>query len=519
MKTRVFISYASKNKEVADSVCEELEKNGESCWIAPRNIPPGAPYGEEIIKGLDQSDAFILILSQASNESQHVLREVERAVNRKLPLFVVAIEECQLSKSMEYFLLTNQWLDAKDGVSGKLGPLCERLAMLQPMAKDTGKDTFTADTSEDDDFENPSKSKTWLGLVIGAVLALVVLAIVWGAIANSHRGEEAISQGAQTPEMSDSSTPAGGEISQNSGDISTDLNDNTEEASTESASTNAAELPTYQVGEFLMFGRYYPKNYAEENNDGELKWQIIDIYDDGKTLRLITEQIIDIKPYDCAESGYYGKDSEGNEYDSLMMDSYSDQQKIEFFGNCDWEKADLRAWLNASGPVKYQSPSQADNATDEFGNGFGSQSGFLTSFRNDEIAMIEDYVVDDAITDKVTLLATFEVDAYCEQPTFILCPTVTKSAIASDDTSWYNTYEGAGCTDYLWVTRTPWEPDVSQIMAVETSMAHERYTSFRAAASGFGIRPVIMIDVSNLTPGQVSGEGSNFLPYQIRFEE
>ena len=38
----VFISYASEDHEVGEQVCGALEASGITCWIAPRDIPPGA---------------------------------------------------------------------------------------------------------------------------------------------------------------------------------------------------------------------------------------------------------------------------------------------------------------------------------------------------------------------------------------------------------------------------------------------------------------------------------------------
>ena len=54
------------------------------------------------------------MLSKESNTSPHVLREVERAVSKNIPIIVYKIENVQLSKSLEYFLMTHQWMDASD---------------------------------------------------------------------------------------------------------------------------------------------------------------------------------------------------------------------------------------------------------------------------------------------------------------------------------------------------------------------------------------------------------------------
>ena len=54
-----------------------------------------------------------MVLSNASNQSPHVLREVERAVTRSIPILVYKIEDVELTKSMEYFLMTHQWMNSK----------------------------------------------------------------------------------------------------------------------------------------------------------------------------------------------------------------------------------------------------------------------------------------------------------------------------------------------------------------------------------------------------------------------
>ena len=43
MPSMVFISHSSKDRVTADAICAHLESAGINCWIAPRNIEPGAP--------------------------------------------------------------------------------------------------------------------------------------------------------------------------------------------------------------------------------------------------------------------------------------------------------------------------------------------------------------------------------------------------------------------------------------------------------------------------------------------
>lgn len=111
----IFISHSSKDKAVADATCACLESRGLRCWIAPRDIVAGAEWGASIIDGIQGSKAMVLILSSHSNVSPQVLREIERADNRRIPIVPFRIQDVVLSKSLEYFLSSAQWLDAYPG--------------------------------------------------------------------------------------------------------------------------------------------------------------------------------------------------------------------------------------------------------------------------------------------------------------------------------------------------------------------------------------------------------------------
>lgn len=112
MKSDVFVSYASDDREVAEVVREALERQHIRCWIAPRDIPAGAVYADSIIKAIQKTRALVLIFSAKADQSPHVLREVERAVSNKVPVIPIRIEDVLPSGSMEYFISSQQWLDA-----------------------------------------------------------------------------------------------------------------------------------------------------------------------------------------------------------------------------------------------------------------------------------------------------------------------------------------------------------------------------------------------------------------------
>jgi hypothetical protein len=55
---------------------------------------------------------MVLIFSSSSNASAQVRREVERAVHKQVSILPFRIENVLPSKSLEYFLSTQHWLDA-----------------------------------------------------------------------------------------------------------------------------------------------------------------------------------------------------------------------------------------------------------------------------------------------------------------------------------------------------------------------------------------------------------------------
>jgi formylglycine-generating enzyme required for sulfatase activity len=108
----VFISYSSKDKPVADAVCATLEGLRVRCWVTPRDVLPGLPYGEAIVEAIEASRVLVLVFSASANASTQVMREVERAVSKGIPIIPLRIEDVRPSKSLEYFISAPHWLDA-----------------------------------------------------------------------------------------------------------------------------------------------------------------------------------------------------------------------------------------------------------------------------------------------------------------------------------------------------------------------------------------------------------------------
>jgi hypothetical protein len=107
-----FISYSSHDKTVADAACALLESRGIRCWIAPRDVTPGMDWGSEIIDAINGARVMVLVYSASANESGQIRREVERGVHKGIPIVPFRIEDVPMSKSLEYFISAQHWLDA-----------------------------------------------------------------------------------------------------------------------------------------------------------------------------------------------------------------------------------------------------------------------------------------------------------------------------------------------------------------------------------------------------------------------
>src|SRR5436305_1024856 len=92
----VFISYASAERDLATAICAGLEATGLRCWIAPRDLTPGAEYPNALTQAVRGARCLVLVFSADALRSPHVLREVELAVSARLPVLTVRTQPVPL---------------------------------------------------------------------------------------------------------------------------------------------------------------------------------------------------------------------------------------------------------------------------------------------------------------------------------------------------------------------------------------------------------------------------------------
>jgi TIR domain len=118
MSDHVFVSHSHDDSPAANLLVKALEERGVVCWLAPRDVPAGGSYAESILNAIESASCFVLIYSQSSNVSSHVMREVERALKFGVNIVPVRFDDSKPSKSLDYLLATVHWLaitpDARD---------------------------------------------------------------------------------------------------------------------------------------------------------------------------------------------------------------------------------------------------------------------------------------------------------------------------------------------------------------------------------------------------------------------
>lgn len=107
-----FISYSHQDAQIAVAIQSLLEQNGIRCWIDFRDAIPGTDYAGSIVRAIRSASFFILVLSQNSSNSPHVLNEINSAVNAGVTILPLKVDKSELNDSMEYYLGKTHWMDA-----------------------------------------------------------------------------------------------------------------------------------------------------------------------------------------------------------------------------------------------------------------------------------------------------------------------------------------------------------------------------------------------------------------------
>jgi len=130
----VFLSHSRQDKLTADAVCNRLESAGIRCWIAPRDVAPGADWTESILQAIGSCHVMVLVFSDHANDSRIVRIEVAHAFKHELTITPFRIHDALPKGSLEFYLDAVHWLDALTlPLEQHLEALTVRVKALMPL--------------------------------------------------------------------------------------------------------------------------------------------------------------------------------------------------------------------------------------------------------------------------------------------------------------------------------------------------------------------------------------------------
>lgn len=151
----VFISYSSKDEEIAITLYEALKKRNIMPWLALYDIDYGTSYAKEIINAIKNSKIFSVIISSNSNKSFHVKNEIElatRQIYEGIKILPILIDDDKMDDDIEYFLCRQQWLDASHPpIQEKIDKYCNHICHLLGIADITHINNLSADIFQEKD--------------------------------------------------------------------------------------------------------------------------------------------------------------------------------------------------------------------------------------------------------------------------------------------------------------------------------------------------------------------------------
>jgi hypothetical protein len=86
-------------------LCDVLEEAGIPCWVSYRDVPPGQPWAEGIMDGIQASSVLLVLYSRnVQRRPTHIIREIDSALKNQKRLFPILVDETPLEKAFEYYL-------------------------------------------------------------------------------------------------------------------------------------------------------------------------------------------------------------------------------------------------------------------------------------------------------------------------------------------------------------------------------------------------------------------------------
>lgn len=444
MENHIFISHSSSDAKQAEALCGYLEKRNKKCFIAPRDIRSGHEYAEELLDGIDNSYVVILMLSEKSNTSPHVLREIERAISKNIPVIVYKMENVTLSKSLEYFLMTHQWMDAKDSMD------YERIYESVCGFSD-------GNTGSVNSVENDIKKRKKAPVIIGMVLGIIIVGLVVFFICR--------------PKNNDAPSP----------NINNDVDYG------------------IKTGDTFELGTY---------NDEKIAWSVLRINTDGTAVlvadKILTFKAYDASEsgasYEYNGETYLPSAANAEDFELLVQTQGNNDWSTSNIRT--WLNSDSKVVEYKDGiPVSKAMADRMNGYNTEPGFLYGftdDEKNILTEVGNKTKEYYKTNGKEIVSKDKVYLLTKADIDDF-EKAGISIYASPTDAAVKNNESSYYKEYKDMLHMDeYYWWLREPVEGTPYKCYFVTSGYEQDMFATRAVNVESFGIRPAITVDIAAL---------------------
>src|SRR5687768_15708014 len=183
MSKDIFISYSRRDQEFVTRLASDLHAQVAGVWFDQSTIQLGEKWHDEIMEGIRDCKAFILVLSPDAMESRYVREEVNKALELGKTIFPVIYRPAQWTGEFESLVREVQTLDLRSGsytdnfqklVDGLIEAGAGKAAGERPFLRQSTKPSLSAVFSK-----VPGWAFAWsAGWLVFWIIVLIFLAIL-----------------------------------------------------------------------------------------------------------------------------------------------------------------------------------------------------------------------------------------------------------------------------------------------------------------------------------------------------
>src|SRR6266508_1162586 len=115
MSKDIFISYSRRDQEFVSRLASDLNAHVAFVWFDRSTIQPGQKWHEEIMEGIHDCKAFILVLSPDAMESRYVREEVHQALELHKTIFPIIYRSAKWTDEFAVLIKDIQTIDLRSG--------------------------------------------------------------------------------------------------------------------------------------------------------------------------------------------------------------------------------------------------------------------------------------------------------------------------------------------------------------------------------------------------------------------